>query len=153
MDEQIKKLKLIYLSAHDSTLAAILTALDTQSKTPVGFAAVLKIELYLKEGSTGKEEKDFYVRWIYNDTPLDIDGICPKDKNFACPFPEIKSAYETFLYDGDVDLVCANGESPGGNKIWILFLVLALLVFVIFGGYLLCKYMKNKRKLKDELHR
>jgi hypothetical protein len=109
--------------------------------------------LYQKAGTTGKSDKDYYVKWLYNDQPLELDTFCPKSLNYQCPYTNIIDFYESAQYDGDVDLVCANGERPGTSKIWILFLVLAILVIVGLGGFLLYKYMQNKRRLEQELHR
>jgi len=46
--ENVQDLKLILLSAHDSTLAAILSAVGAQSKIGIKFASIINIELWKK---------------------------------------------------------------------------------------------------------
>lgn len=71
-----RDLRLILLSAHDTSLAAILSALNLQSKSPVEFAAFLTIELWQRKDSSGKNKDDYYITWNYNGDPQNFNNFC-----------------------------------------------------------------------------
>eukprot|EP00343_Euplotes_focardii_P006174 CAMPEP_0205808814 /NCGR_PEP_ID=MMETSP0205-20121125/12860_1 /ASSEMBLY_ACC=CAM_ASM_000278 /TAXON_ID=36767 /ORGANISM="Euplotes focardii, Strain TN1" /LENGTH=255 /DNA_ID=CAMNT_0053085053 /DNA_START=314 /DNA_END=1078 /DNA_ORIENTATION=- len=56
-------LKLVLMSAHDSTLAAILSGVEQKQKVQPFYASSILIELWQKEGTEGTSGDDFYAQW------------------------------------------------------------------------------------------
>jgi hypothetical protein len=70
----IKARKLIYISAHDSTLAAMLSGIEQKQTIQPFYASQFLIELWQKTGTAGTSPDDFYAKWIYNDKALNVNG-------------------------------------------------------------------------------
>lgn len=77
----IKNRKMIFLSAHDSTLSIFLAGVEQKQPVQCPFASHLFIELWQKAGTAGDTHDHFYVKWIYNDTPLNINKQCHNGQN------------------------------------------------------------------------
>jgi hypothetical protein len=94
----MKQRKLIYISAHDSTLAAMLSGIEQKQKLQPFYASHILIELWQKSGTAGDKPEDFYVKWIYNDESLKVVDGCD---NGNCPYPEFKEFLQAREYQGD----------------------------------------------------
>lgn len=130
--EFYKELKLLYLSAHDSTVAAIMTALNQAQEKAVPFATYLIVELYLKHQRDGSDPSHYYLVWYYNGERLHIGGtdVCTETK---CDYPIASDYFQSREFDGDIDDVCANGlsESNSAAKDWILVLIFVAIAIVV----------------------
>ena len=104
--EDIKDLKLVFMSAHDSTLAAILSGVQQPQDIQPLFASSILIELWKREGSSEKndENSEFYVKWILDDKNLNIGGVCDSEGN--CPYEKFKEFLESREYQGDWEEAC-----------------------------------------------
>lgn len=104
----IKDRKLIFFSAHDSTLAAMLSGIEKKQELQPFFASHILIELWQKSGTSGKEADDYIVKWIYNDEALNVNGTC--DKDGRCPYPQFKEFLQFREYKGNWHAACQGNE-------------------------------------------
>lgn len=103
----ILKRKMIYLSAHDSTLAAMLSGIEQQQELQPFYASHILVELWRKDGRKGKDPEDYYVKWIYNGQSLNVTEECVDGK---CPYPEFKEYLQSREYEGDWEKACNGGD-------------------------------------------
>lgn len=139
--EFYKNVKFMYLSAHDSTLSAIMSGLYQKQPEQVKFASNFKIELY--QTASG----NFTVRMMYNEDKFLI-GTNNTCAQFDCPYSTVKTFLKSREYDGDIEDICVNGEGGGssGSKTWlIILLIVAILIVVLIIGYFVVRYFKNKK--------
>ena len=101
-DDYYKRLKFMYLSAHDSTISAVMSGFQQKQDKQVEFASYVITEVYQKPGTSGKNYSDFTVRMLYNGEPFspNVTETCP---DFSCDFPALKEFLKTREYDGDID--------------------------------------------------
>ena len=98
----IKQRKLVYFSAHDSTVAAILSGLEQKQPKQPFYAVPLFIELWKKAGTQGKDSKDYYINFLYNDKSLNINGTCTLDgTTYKCDYPKFKEFLQYREYQGN----------------------------------------------------
>jgi hypothetical protein len=72
----IYDLKLIFMSAHDDSLAGFLAGVEQPQKLQPFYASNILIELWKNVGTNGSNVEDYYAKWVYNDVALNINGTC-----------------------------------------------------------------------------
>lgn len=135
-----KSLKLVFMSAHDSSLSAILAGVEQKRKIQPFYASSIMIELWQSDHTDASSPDDFYVKFIYNDEPLNIGGVC--DQNGKCPFSPFRQFLRNREYKGDWEEGCKNPDEGSHSKlIGIMTLVISGASFITLGvfGYLLIK--------------
>ena len=139
----VHDLRLIILSAHDTLIAMLLTALSLKQSEAPPFATTLIFELWTTTGAS----REPYVKLLYNDKALDLSVFCQQDtKNKTCSF----SKFQAMLLDGtytDMRGECSNDNSF--NEALIVWLS-ALLLAILFG-FGLRHINKAKALHRDEL--
>lgn len=132
--------KLIFLSAHDSTLAAMLAGVEQKQEIQPFYASHILIELYKKSGASGKEPSDYYTKWIYNDKALNITEECKPTG--TCSYPEFKAYLQSREYQGDWFKACQDGERENAfTGAW--YIVVGSVVGVIGLGAVLYFVIKK----------
>ena len=90
----------MFLSAHDTTLSAIMSGLYQKQPEQVYFASNFKVELY--EAISGSNDKKYSVRMLYNENPFNI-GTNNTCVDVYCPYDTVKAFLKSREYDGDLD--------------------------------------------------
>lgn len=131
---------MIILSAHDTLIAMILSALELQQDEPPPFATTLIFELWTLDDGTK------LVKLLYNDKELDLHSFCydlPSNSSInqllSCDFKTFKERILFGTYP-DTKLQCQRDEDPlmsmsGVNPDYLIIgaiigvVLLSLLVF------------------------
>ena len=123
----MKRKKLIFISAHDSSIAAFLSGIEQKQMYQSFFATHNMIELWKNKGTLGNSDEDYYVKWLYNDVALNINNDCDEGK---CPYVLFKEFLKSREYQGeDWEKDCLNiSESWTGP--WLLVAGIAAGVFI-----------------------
>ncbi|XP_022094022.1 lysosomal acid phosphatase-like [Acanthaster planci] len=137
--------KIYVYSAHDTTLAAFLSALGIYNGVQPPLASCVGVEMW-------KEENGKYTVniWFRNDTtkapyPLKIETC-----NMSCPLDEFIKITKDIVPE-DIKKDCGVTSSVGINSISIIILVsivIGLLVITIFAlaGIVICRCRRNPTK-------
>ncbi|CAI2369510.1 unnamed protein product [Moneuplotes crassus] len=134
----IKSKKLIYISAHDSTAAAVLSGIEQKQEYQPFYATHNLIQLWKKAGTNGDKDEDYYVKWIYNDKALNINNKC--DEEGRCPYDLLKEYLKSREYQGDDWLAACKGTQSnwlGGYH--IILSTFGGVVALGFVSYLMMK--------------
>lgn len=94
-----RDVKVMYLSAHDTTLSAIMSGLYQKQPEQVYFASNFKVELY--ESAAG-DKKTYSVRMLFNEKPFLI-GTNNTCAELDCAYETVKSFLKSREYVGDID--------------------------------------------------
>ena len=135
--EFYKDIKVMYLSAHDSTLSAIMSGLYQKQPEQVYFASNFKVELYEASDTAGK--KSYSVRMLFNEKPFNV-GTNNTCAQVDCPYETVKSFLKSREYDGDLNDICFNGGNENGNsdaaKAWLIVLLITVILIILLNiGY------------------
>ena len=79
-------LKMVYLSAHDSTLSGFLKAMAQIPKSAPKYASSLLVELWSDDN-----DANHYIKYIFNERPLKIGPTC--DAEGKCPWADIEKQW------------------------------------------------------------
>lgn len=99
----ILDLKLIFMSAHDSSIAAFMAGVEQPQELQPFYASTIHVELWKKNEETERPEDQYYAKWIYNDGALNINMTC--DEAGFCPYPKFKTYLQSRELDGDWETV------------------------------------------------
>ena len=145
--EFYKDIKLMYLSAHDSTLSAIMSGLYQKQPEQVYFASNFKVELY--EVTSGNDEKKYTVRMLFNEKPFNI-GTNNTWAEVDWPYNTVKTFLKSREYDGDLNDICMNGSNSNENsdaaKAWLIVLLITAILIVLLniGYFVMIKWVKKE---------
>jgi len=114
----MKHKKLIYISAHDTTLAAMLSGIEQKQELQPFYASHFLIELWKKEGTDGSSPEHYYAKWIYNDKNLNINNSC--DDQGKCEYPKFKEFLQSREYQGDWEAACQNMGGQINFETWYI---------------------------------
>ncbi|CAI2367704.1 unnamed protein product [Moneuplotes crassus] len=140
--EFYEQLKYMYISAHDSSLTAIMSGLLQKQEEQAYFASNIIFELRRKKSSNANDLSDFTVALKWNGKKLNwATETCT---SHACPFPAVKEFLESRMYQGDLEAVCQNGLSSS-SSIW-LWILLAVAIFIALAniGYFAIRGLSRK---------
>lgn len=147
--EFYKRIKYIYLSAHDSTLSAIMSGLQQKQDEQVKFASNLRIEVYRKPNLDVNDPEGYDVKMLYNEKFIHI-GSNETCAEYDCPFDVVKKFLKDRQYDGDLDLICNKTDKPKGASTWMyILLATAILIVVLNIIYFVLKGFIAKKGNKD----
>jgi hypothetical protein len=135
----IKARKLIYMSAHDNTLAAMLSGIEQKQRLQPFYASHFLIELWQKIGTEGAGPDDFYVKWIYNNQTLNVNGTC--DDEGRCPYSQFKSFLQYREYQGDWMAACIDTDASFSGAWYIVVGTAAGVMGIGVIGYFVIKKM------------
>lgn len=131
-------LKWMYLSAHDTTVAAIMLGIEQQQVEAPPFACVLFYELWQKDKTDGKSNSDFYLKFFYNDLLVNPGNKVCTDGNQICPYPEVKTYLQSREFKGDWNKACTEGDFSEGMEWWVWLMigiggviVLGIILFIV----------------------
>ena len=148
-EEFYRNIKYMYLSAHDSSLSAIMSGLQQKQDVQVKFASNLRIELYLKAAGDENDLSNYEIKMLYNESPINVGNstVCSE---FTCPFQTVKDFLISREYDGDFDKTCALSDSATKWKAWlIVLLATGILIVVLCIVYFV--FIVAKKKTKPEV--
>ncbi|XP_076816585.1 prostatic acid phosphatase-like [Clavelina lepadiformis] len=146
--------KVVAYSAHDTTLSALLNALQAYNMRPPPFASAILFEVY-KQASADKTS--YFVKTFYRNStvnpalPLSVLGC-----SFACPFEELKQRAVSVI-PVDIDKECERTEVPPSTPGFLpqkymtglLYAATSLLLFTwIVVIYVGCISKKSDKKSK-----
>ena len=141
----IKERKLVYFSAHDSTVAAIMSGIEQKQLLQPFYAIPIFIELWKKAGTQGKDPKDYYVNFLYNDKSINVNGTCTQSgSTYKCDYSKFKEFLQYRQYQGNWDQACQGiiVKPAYFGKWYIIAGVSAgILTFGAFGYFMLKKLM------------
>ena len=138
----------MYLSAHDTTVAAFMSGIDCVPDETPPFASVLFIELYSNK-SAGAPEGAHYVTFSYNGKKQDVGKINICDEQGRCEYNAFSSFLQSKEIDGDIVSACNPGGGGSKEKLqwWVFVLAAAGLIAVIV---LIVVGVRVCRKAKDD---
>lgn len=145
-----EEIKFMFLSAHDTTLSAIMSGLYQKQEEQVYFASAVVIELYQSKDSAFKNNSDFWVVMKLNDKPINIgtDKVCGQ----ICQFQNVKDFLISREYKGDIDQICQNGSQVNGSSTsaWLYVLLATfLLILILIIGFFASKKIFLKKGSND----
>lgn len=150
--EFYKNIKLMFLSAHDSTLSAIMSGLKQRQDEQVLFASDLIIELFKTKNNSTNVLENYSVRISYNDMPLHIGGnkTC---KDTICPFSTVKEYLITREYTGDYDVTCNPSDIVAKSNAWLYVLLATVIIIVLLNViyFVTRHFMKKKNSDHEQL--
>ena len=139
--DYIRQKKFLYFSAHDSTVAAVMSGIQEKQRLQPFYAIPILIELWKKAGTEGTNLSDFYIRWIYNGNYTNVNNEC--DKDYKCDFQKFTTFLKSREVEGDWDYQCQNANlwSAESGKWYIVAGVSAGVLFLGVVGYFIIKRM------------
>jgi hypothetical protein len=147
--EFYKRIKYMYLSAHDSTLSAIMSGLQQKQDDQVRFASNLRIEVYRKTNFDINDPEGYDVKMLYNEKFIHI-GSNETCAEYDCPFDVVKKFLDSRKYDGDLELICNKTDSSKGSSTWMyILLATAILIVILNIIYFVLKGLIVKRGSKN----
>ena len=133
-------------SAHDTTVSAVLAALDVFDGVNPPYASIVIFELYQEDDGT------YTVQFEYNGERMKFPGC----DDYACPIASVKDGLSDLPTIDEFDEVCDVPAAAGSDKddddtgVSLGSLVILGIALMVFAGAIYLRYDTETRKRRSE---